>query len=252
MAMQRFFRSTEKATAPFFRQLFEPVTSTYTYLLADIDTKEAVLIDPVDTTVDRDIAVLEDLDLKLKYALNTHVHADHITGTGLLKKRLHGVQSVLSDYTGGAKSDVQMKHLDKVSFGKFELEGRHTPGHTAGCMSYLLRDLNKEPYAVFTGDCLLIRGCGRTDFQQGDSTQMYFSVHKQLFTLPDDTIVYPAHDYKGRTASTIGEEKKFNPRVTKSHDDFVTLMANLNLPRPRFIDQALPANMKCGVDEDDA
>lgn len=249
MAMQRLFRSTEKTVLPFFRQLFEPDTSTYTYLLADLDTKDAVLIDPVDVTVERDLAVLRDLQLNLKFALNTHIHADHITGSGLLKTKIKGCKSVLSSYTGGGVSDVTMDHLNEISFGKFKLEGRHTPGHTNGCMSFLLRDLNKEPYAVFTGDALLIRGCGRTDFQQGDSTKLYESLHKQLFTLPDDTIVYPCHDYKGRTASTIGEEKQFNARATKSQDEFVKIMENLNLAKPRFIDKALPANFKCGLQD---
>ena len=231
-----------------FRQLFDTSgSSTYTYLIADPATKEAVLIDPVREMVDRDLAVVDDLGLKLKYALNTHCHADHVTGTGELKKRVPGLKSMIAK-ASTAQADEHFEHGDIISFGDPEsalnLEVRATPGHTDGCVSFVFDNM------VFTGDALLIRGCGRTDFQGGSSAKLYESVHSQLFTLPDDTLVYPAHDYKGRTVSTIGEEKALNPRLGsgKTQDEFVDIMNKLDLAYPKRIDEALPLNLKCGVE----
>lgn len=225
-----------------FRQLFESVSSTYTYLLADIETKEAVLIDPVLETVDRDIKLIDELGLSLKVAVNTHCHADHITGTGLLKKKLYGVKSAISKHSG-ASADILLSEGDSITFGKHCLKARETPGHTDGCITFVTGD---ETMA-FTGDTLLIRGCGRTDFQQGCSERLYQSVHEKIFTLPGHCLIYPAHDYKGQTVSTVDEEKKYNPRLTKSLEEFVKIMNNLNLPKPKQIDIAVPANLVCGL-----
>jgi len=228
----------------FFRQLFEGVSSTYTYLLADRETKEAVLIDPVLETVDRDLKLLEELGLTLKMAVNTHCHADHITGTGLLKQRLVVLKSGISKHSGAA-ADVLLGDGDKISFGKYSLTVRETPGHTDGCVTLVTGDQSM----AFTGDALLIRGCGRTDFQQGCPKRLYQSVHQKIFTLPAHCLIYPAHDYKGQTVSTVGEERKFNPRLTKSLEEFVEIMNNLNLPKPAKIDIAVPANLVCGLHE---
>ncbi|XP_076135803.1 persulfide dioxygenase ETHE1, mitochondrial isoform X2 [Alosa pseudoharengus] len=225
-----------------FRQLFESVSSTYTYLLADTETKEAVLIDPVLETVDRDIKLIDELGLSLKIAVNTHCHADHITGTGLLKRRLFGVKSAISKHSG-ATADILLSEGDSVHFGKHCLNVRETPGHTDGCMTLVTGDQTM----AFTGDTLLIRGCGRTDFQQGCSKKLYKSVHEKIFTLPGHCLIYPAHDYKGQTMSTVDEEKKYNPRLTKTLEEFVDIMKNLNLTRPNKIDIAVPANLVCGL-----
>ncbi|KAK2191806.1 hypothetical protein NP493_45g05018 [Ridgeia piscesae] len=243
--MYASYKQTEMAKAGedyIFKQLFEKETSTYTYLLADKKTKEAVLIDPVHETAERDVKVVKELGLSLKYALNTHMHADHITGTGELKKLVPSVKSVISE-ASGARADVKVKDGDTLQFGKFKLDCRLTPGHTAGCMTYVWH----QKGMVFTGDALLIRACGRTDFQQGSSESLYESVHKKIFTLPDETLVFPGHDYKGFTVSTVGEEKKHNPRLTKTLPEFKTLMKNLNLPYPKKIDASLPANMVDGL-----
>mmetsp|Transcript_24929 Transcript_24929/g.62823 ORF Transcript_24929/g.62823 Transcript_24929/m.62823 type:complete len:368 (-) Transcript_24929:244-1347(-) len=216
-----------------FRQLFDAQfgSSTYTYLLADAGTKEAVLIDPVLELVDRDLALIEQLGLKLKYAINTHCHADHITGTGEIKKRQPHVKSGIAK-ASGAKADIFYEHGDTISFGGHQLKVLATPGHTSGCICFYTTSAGG---LAFTGDALLIRGCGRTDFQGGSAETLFQSVHEQLFTLPDATTVYPAHDYKGQTASSIGEEKAFNPRLSKSKAEFVDIMANLNLPYPKKI-----------------
>lgn len=214
------------------------------YLLADAFSKEGVLIDPVLEMLDRDLAVIKDLDIQLLYGVNTHCHADHVTGTGELKKRVQGLKSAIAA-ASGADADVKFAHGDVLMFGKFRLEVRATPGHTNGCCSLLLPGC-----AVFTGDAVLIRGCGRTDFQQGNSGQLYDNVHAQVFSLPEETRIYPGHDYKGYTMSTVGEEKKLNPRLTKSKEDFIAFMGGLNLPYPKRIDVALPANLKCGVQDD--
>lgn len=227
-----------------FRQLFDAETSTYTYLLGDSSSREAVLIDPVIGQVERDLEVLKDLELKLVYALDTHVHADHVTAIGTLRQRT-GCQTILSERAGVGCADLFVKQGDTISFGAQELWVRETPGHTNGCLSFVLDDQSM----VFTGDALLIRGSGRTDFQGGDATTLYRAIHQQIFSLPDACLIYPGHDYKGRTVSTVGEEKRLNPRVGggKSEAQFVEIMKNLQLPYPKKIDEALPMNLQCGV-----
>ncbi len=231
-----------------FRQLFEPQTSTYSYLLADEETKEAVLIDPVRETIDRDVKLLEELGLKLRLVLETHVHADHVTSAGPLRERF-GAQTVVSRAGGAPCADRPVVDGDVLEFGGHAIEVRSTPGHTDGCVTYVVRD--GPVTRAFTGDALLIRGCGRTDFQQGDAHKLYRSVHDKVFTLPDDTLIYPAHDYQGRTVTTVAEEKRFNPRlgVAITEDAFVDIMANLKLAAPKKIDEAVPANLKCGMPE---
>ncbi|MEZ4337703.1 MAG: MBL fold metallo-hydrolase [Sandaracinaceae bacterium] len=233
-----------------FRQLFDGESSTYTYLLADEKTREAVLIDPVREQVERDVGLLEDLGLELMYVLETHVHADHVTAAGLLRKRL-GATTVLSTAAGTACADLQVDDGDVVTIGGIEIEARHTPGHTNGCVTYVTKD-GDVPMA-FTGDTLMIRGCGRTDFQQGDSNTLYDSVWQKIFTLPGHTRIYPGHDYKGRTMSTVDEEKRLNPRLgeTKSRTEFVDIMAGLKLAYPKKIDVAVPANLACGRVQDE-
>lgn len=226
----------------FLRQLFDESTWTYTYLLADLNSKDAVLIDPVLEQAKRDAQLIEELGLKLTFALNTHMHADHITGTGYLKQLLPGTVSVISE-SSGAKADKYLKDNEVVKFGRFEIRALATPGHTNGCMTFVVDD----QAVAFTGDALLIRGCGRTDFQEGDSRVLYKSVHERIFTLPDEFRVYPAHDYRGNMESTVAEEKKYNPRLTKDVDTFVEIMANLKLAYPKFIDKAIPANRECGL-----
>ncbi|XP_013881071.1 persulfide dioxygenase ETHE1, mitochondrial [Austrofundulus limnaeus] len=225
-----------------FRQLFEKESSTYTYLLADKTTKEAVIIDPVLETLDRDVKLVKELGLMLKVAVNTHCHADHITSTGLMKRKIDGLKSAISKCSGAA-ADIKLSEGDEIKFGKFHLGVRETPGHTDGCITLVLCDKSM----AFTGDALLIRGCGRTDFQQGSSSKLYQSVHEKILSLPEDCLLYPAHDYLGQTVSTVGEELKFNPRLTKPLEEFVKIMDNLNLAKPKKIDVALPANIVCGL-----
>ncbi|XP_045773670.1 persulfide dioxygenase ETHE1, mitochondrial isoform X1 [Maniola jurtina] len=232
----------ERGTNFFFRQLFDTVSSTYTYLLGDMKTREAVLIDPVLEHAQRDAALIKELGFKLLYAMNTHMHADHITGTGKLKSLLPGTKSVIGK-ASGAQADMHLLDGDLVSFGCHQLLATATPGHTNGCLTYI----SHEQGIAFTGDTLLIRGCGRTDFQEGSSETLYKSVHDKIFTLPDSYTLYPAHDYKGQTATTVGEEKKYNPRLTKSLKEFIDIMENLNLPYPKMIDKAVPANRVCGL-----
>lgn len=227
-----------------FRQLYDAESSTYTYLLADEETREAVIIDPVIEQIDRDATLVDELGLKLLFALDTHVHADHVTATGALRDRL-GCKTVVSARAGVGCADVRVEDGNVVTFGRHQLVVRETPGHTDGCVSYITSDRA----LAFTGDALLIRGCGRTDFQQGDSRKLYRSVHGKLFSLPATTLVYPAHDYKGRTATSIGEEQRLNPRLGsgKTEDEFVTIMSELQLAYPKKIDVALPRNLNCGV-----
>jgi sulfur dioxygenase len=226
------------------KQLFDEDSSTYTYLLWDTTTKDAIVVDPVDIQVDRDLIEEKDLGLKLVYGVNTHAHADHITGTHLLKQAVPGLKSVISE-ASGAKADVHVGPGDRIAFGHRFVEVRATPGHTNGCLSYVADDQS----FVLTGDALLIQGCGRTDFQGGSAEKLYNSVHTQLFSLPDNTIVYPAHDYQGRLSSSVGSERETNPRLGqgKTMEEFIEIMKNLNLAYPKKIDAAVPANMRCGV-----
>jgi len=184
------------------------------------------------------------LGLKLLFAVNTHLHADHITGTGEIKKQLKDCKSVIAAATR-ASADRHIVDGDFINFGRFHVESRSTPGHTDGCMTYVWH----EKGMAFTGDALLIRGCGRTDFQEGSPTMLYASVHKRIFTLPGHFLLYPAHDYLGRTVTTVDEEKRCNPRLTKPLNEFVNIMNNLNLPPPKYINESVPANMVCGVME---
>ena len=222
-----------------FRQLFDYETWTYTYLLADEKSGEAVIIDPVLEQVERDLGLLDELGLQLKQVLDTHVHADHVTGAGKLRERT-GCRTGLSSHAGVGCADMMLHDGDTIRFGHHEIRAVETPGHTDTCLSYLCGDM------AFTGDALLIRGCGRTDFQSGDAGKLYDSIHNKLFTLPDDTKVYPGHDYRGMSVSTIGEEKRFNPRLTLSRETFIEFMAKLDLPDPKRMQQAVPANLACG------
>lgn len=222
-----------------FRQLFDRESSTYTYLLADEITREALLIDAVLEQVDRDLELLRELELDLRFVLDTHVHADHVTGAGRLRERT-GAKTVAG--AGGAPCvDVSVGRGDVVRVGGISLSVLATPGHTSDSVSYLAAD------RVFTGDALLIRAAGRTDFQNGDAGQLYDSIHEVLFALPDATLVYPAHDYRGRTVTTIGEEKRWNVRIAgRSRDEFISVMNGLHLPEPARIREAVPANLACG------
>lgn len=233
-----------KGDAIGFKQLFDDDSSTYSYLLWDKATKDAILVDPVDLQVDRDMKEVSDLGLNLVYGVNTHAHADHITGTYLLKQKVPGMKSVIAEASGAA-ADIHIGPGDRIVFGHRFLEARATPGHTNGCMSFVADDEN----FVLTGDAMLIQGCGRTDFQGGSASTLYDSIYSQLFTLPADTVVYPAHDYMGRHSSTIGIERDTNPRLGKgkTKEEFIDIMANLNLAYPKKIDAAVPANMRCGA-----
>jgi sulfur dioxygenase len=226
-----------------FRQLFDQVSSTYTYLLADERTRDAVLIDCVFEQHARDAALIRELGLTLRQTLDTHVHADHVTGAWLMK-RAFGSGIGLARVYGAANVDLPLAHGDVVRFGGEALEVRATPGHTEGCLSFVAPDRAR----VFTGDALLVRGTGRTDFQHGDAHRLFASIRDQLFTLPDGCLVYPAHDYDGRTCSTIGEERAFNPRIGGGarEEDFVGTMRNLALPHPKQIAIAVPANLRAG------
>ncbi|MDB5751253.1 MAG: Zn-dependent hydrolase [Ramlibacter sp.] len=225
-----------------FRQLLEPVSSTYTYVLGCPDTGEAILIDPVVNSIDRDLQVLQGLGLRLAYTLDTHIHADHITAALELKKRTAS-RIAAPAFDRLACTDFGMEEGRPLQVGSICIEGLHTPGHTDGHFAYVLGG------RVFTGDALLIDGCGRTDFQNGDSDALYRSVTQKLFALADETLVYPAHDYTGRHVSSIAQEKTRNPRLGagKSLAQFQQIMATLNLPYPKFIDYAVPGNRGCGV-----
>lgn len=228
-----------------FRQLIDQASSTYTYLLADAG--EAVLIDPVFEQHARDAALLRELGLTLRCTLDTHCHADHVTGAWLMKAAF-GSQIGLASVYGATHVDLPLAGGDRVPFGARALEVRATPGHTDGCLSFVTDD----HAMVFTGDALLVRGAGRTDFQHGDAHTLYRSIHEQLFTLPEDCAVYPGHDYEGRTSSTIGEEQRYNPRIGGGarEEDFVGYMRNLGLPHPKQLAVALPANLRAGQPED--
>ncbi|MEX5744498.1 MBL fold metallo-hydrolase [Massilia sp. X63] len=222
-------------------QLFDTESSTFTYILATQAGGEAVLIDPVDEHWERDLEHLRRLDLKLAYVLETHAHADHVTSAGKLRE-LTGAKAAVPSGCGIPPADVQLNDGDVIRFGGEEILVLHTPGHTAGSMSYVWRN------NVFTGDTLLINGCGRTDFQSGSADALFDSVTKKLFSLPDDMLMWPGHDYKGQVVSTIGWEKQHNARLAKrSREEFVQLMAELDLPKPKRIDVAVPANQNLGL-----
>lgn len=231
-------------TSVIFRQLFDPESATYTYLLGDAETREAILIDPVRDQIERDTALIQELGLKLVFTLETHVHADHVTASGSLRHVL-GSKSVLSRHAQSACVDVAVTQGERIHFGNHFVEVLETPGHTDSCVSYY----DPEAGRVFTGDALLIRGCGRTDFQQGNAHKLYASITRQLFTLPASTLVYPGHDYKGRTVSTIAEERQYNPRLAnKTETEFVSIMRGLHLAPPKRIAEAVPANLACGLE----
>ena len=255
-------------------QLFDPASSTYTYILLDEASREAIIIDPVDEQLDRDLATLERLGARLKWALETHAHADHITSAARLAE-LTGARLAAPAGCEVGTAAVQLKDGDSVPFGREQLRVLHTPGHTAGSVCFYWQraphphvepptevtevelghemrpDLRHDERHVFTGDTLLIQGCGRTDFQSGDAGQLYDSITQKLFTLPDTTIVWPGHDYHERTQSTIGMEKAANPRLAgQSRDEFIALMGALELPKPRRMDEAVPANQRSGLRQD--
>jgi sulfur dioxygenase len=229
-----------------FRQLFDQQSATYTYLLADPASREALLIDPVFEQARRDVALIEELGLKLRWTLDTHVHADHVTGAWLLKDKV-GSRIAISASSGAEGADRYLLPSEKILLGKRSLEARPTPGHTAGCLTYVLDDRSM----AFTGDALLIRGCGRTDFQQGDARTLFRSVRGQIFSLPDDCTLFPGHDYRGLSSTSVGEEKLYNPRLAEAilEQDFVGYMEHLGLPHPKQMDLAVPANLKCGKPE---
>ena len=225
------------------RQLFDATSSTYTYLLGEPVSGEAVLIDPVLEHWPRDAALLRELGLRPVTVLETHVHADHVTGAWWLRREF-GAAIALSADSGAHGADRLLQHADRVQFGDRHLEVRATPGHTHGCISFVLDDSS----LAFTGDCLLIRGTGRTDFQQGDAHALFHSIRERLFTLPDACLLYPAHDYRGLTVSSVGEERRLNPRIADAVDeqDFVGYMNNLNLAHPKLLEIAVPANLRVG------
>jgi sulfur dioxygenase len=225
-----------------FRQLPEPISSTYTYLLGCADSRLAILIDPVVNSIDRDLQALQELGLQLAFTLDTHIHADHITSALELKQRT-GSRIAAPAFDRLPCADVGIEEGTPLHVGSLRIHGLHTPGHTDGHFAYAVAD------RVFTGDALLIDGCGRTDFQNGDAETLYRSVTQKLFTLPGETLVYPGHDYAGRHVSSIAQEKKRNPRLGagKSLEEFREIMASLNLAYPTFIDYAVPGNRSCGV-----
>ncbi len=232
-----------------FHQLFDETSSTFTYLLIDAATGDALLIDPVDHQLERDLALLKSTGARLAWVIETHAHADHITSAGHLALQT-GAHTAAPSGCDIKPAQKQLIDGDTVAFGKQVLRAIHTPGHTAGSMSYVWEEPTPDGIVrrVFTGDALLIDGCGRTDFQSGDAGTLYDSLTRKLFALPDDTQVYPAHDYKGRTSSTIGQERAHNSRVAgRTREEFIEMMRNLNLPRPKLIDVAVPANQRLGL-----
>lgn len=229
-------------------QLFDPASSTYTYLLFDADSREALIIDPVDEQLERDLGVLREYGLKLTLVVETHAHADHVTSAGLLVEHT-GARTAAPEACGIRTATLQLQDGAELAFGRERIRALHTPGHTAGSMCYLWE--NGGQRHVFTGDTLLINGCGRTDFQSGSADALYNSLTRVLFTLPEDTVVWPGHDYQGRQHSTIGAEKLGNVRVAgKSLAEFKAIMEGLKLPKPRRIDEAVPANLQSGLRHD--
>jgi glyoxylase-like metal-dependent hydrolase (beta-lactamase superfamily II) len=235
-------RSVRREATMIFRQLFEPISSTYTYLLGCEQTGTAVLIDPVMNSVDRDLQEIQGLGLRLAYTVDTHIHADHVTSALELKKRADS-KIAAPAFDRLPCTDFGMEEGQPLVVGSITLSGLHTPGHTDGHFAYVAGD------RVFTGDALLIDGCGRTDFQNGDAEALYRSVTEKLFALPGETLVYPAHDYAGRRVSSIAQEKSRNPRLGggRGLEEFRQIMASLDLPYPKFIDYAVPGNRQCGV-----
>ena len=228
-----------------FRQLFEPESSTYTYLVGCDETREAALIDPVFEAVERDLELLAELGLTLKYTLETHIHADHVTGAARLRDET-GSKAGVPEKSGAGHADVAIREGQPIAVGTLRIEPLYTPGHTDDHHAYLLR--SSDGARVFTGDALMIDGCGRTDFQNGNAATLYRSVHDKLFALPGDTLIYPGHDYQQRYVSSIAQERARNPRLGDGTtiDEFVAVMDGLNLPRPKKIDVAVPANRECG------
>jgi glyoxylase-like metal-dependent hydrolase (beta-lactamase superfamily II) len=235
-----------------FRQLFDSESNTYTYLIADLILKEAILVDPVLEQVARDRKLLDELGLVLRFCLETHVHADHITGTDRLRSET-GCLGIVPDQAQVSCADRHIQDRETLGLGAIIIQAIATPGHTDSHMAYLVnreREATPGQYRVLTGDALFIRGCGRTDFQSGDAGTLYDSVTKRLFTLPDKTLVYPAHDYRGHTVSTIGEEKQWNPRFAgRDRQNFIAFMNALKLPDPKKMMEAVPANELCGRSE---
>jgi glyoxylase-like metal-dependent hydrolase (beta-lactamase superfamily II)/rhodanese-related sulfurtransferase len=226
-----------------FRQLFDASTGTFTYLLADVASRQGVLIDPVFEQHSRDLSLVEELGIDLVASLDTHAHADHVTGSWLLHEAT-GCAIGLAAAAGADYVTLPLRHGDRVAFGSRHLEVRSTPGHTNGCISFVLDDRTM----AFSGDALLVRGCGRCDFQQGDAHTLWRSITEQLFSLPDSCLLYPGHDYTGRMVSSVVEEKAFNARLggAASERDFVGFMQNMKLPHPKQIAVALPGNLRCG------
>jgi sulfur dioxygenase len=223
-----------------FRQLFDEESATLTYLLADALTGDAVLIDAVAEHIGGYLALLQELNLNLVWLLETHAHADHVTAAGAMREHT-GARTAISELAGVDCADLQLSDGSTIVFGNEVIRAVATPGHTPGCMSYRWRN------CVFTGDTLLIGGCGRTDFQGGDAGTLFDSITQRLMTLPDETLVYPAHDYSGKRVSSIAQEKLTNQRVPgRTREEFIVLMSGLNLPKPRMIDEAVPANLRCG------
>ena len=225
-----------------FRQLFDPETASYTYLLGDELTREAVLIDSVAEQLERDTTLVRELELKLVLALETHVHADHVTAAGRLREAL-GARVAVSRHAGVHNADLLLGDGDWIALGSHRLEARATPGHTSGCMTFVTEGM------AFTGDALLIRGCGRTDFQEGNPRTLFHSVRERILTLPGTTALFPAHDYRGRTQTSVAEELRFNPRLglDRTVESFIELMDRLTLSYPRRMDEAIPANLYAGL-----
>jgi len=228
-----------------FRQLFDPESSTYTYLIGCTETGAAALIDPVLESVERDLEQLKELGLSLRLTIETHIHADHVTGAARLRERT-GCKCALPEKSGAAHADLPVREGEAIRVGTLKLDPLFTPGHTDDHHCYFID--HHQTGRVFTGDALLIDGCGRTDFQNGDAVTLYRSVHEKLFALPGDTLVYPGHDYQQRHVSSVGQERDRNPRLGggKTVEEFAAIMAALNLPRPKKMDIAVPANRRCG------
>lgn len=226
------------------RQFLDPESYTYTYLITSAPGRDAVIIDPVQARIDDYIGLLQALDVRLVHAIDTHTHADHITAAGTLRETT-GCTTLMGQFTKADCVSHRLKDGERIRVRDFELTALYTPGHTNDSYCFVLG--GDQPQAVFTGDTLLIRGSGRTDFQEGDAGKSWESITNRLFTLPDSTLVYPGHDYKGWTFSTIGEEKRINPRLAgKTKEQYVAIMNGLNLPSPKYMDVAVPANLRCG------